>query len=369
MAKRPTHKKYNLSDEEPVLSEKNPEGQIVELLNWYNYNKTKDDAKSYFLAYLQTCDETSNLTKISSLDNISINNNIGWLCRIFMSNPANFPQKYVKNIEDAKDKVLQVVVTEKNDDASVQPTKSKPSVQENIANQLKTYIGDLDSILDDFVSSKCTTKFSLYDWLKSKNVKHHQAAGIADHFEANLLKELLEAKDGSCEQLKEAYSFLTSNQLDAYITFVQSFVADADRWENESKQLSITSRAPRAKKQKQPAKLVEKLNFLQEDGVIKSIAPTQIIGAAHLLVYNTKTRALGWYVCTNPHGLSVKGSTLVNFDETQSVSKTLRKPDVVIPQVLSAGRTNIKKVFTNIKAKEKQLTGRINKDTILLKVL
>ena len=367
MAKKSAPKKYINPDEEPVLLSENPESQIIELLNWYNYHKTKDDAKTYFLEYLQSCDVAQPITKISSLDNITFNNNIGWLCRIFKGNPVDFPKKYVKNIEEAKARVLQVVVTQP-DELPIEQ-KHKPSIQENIANQLKAYIGDLDVILDQFVEKKCVGDFSLYQWLKSKNVKHYQAKDIANHFESTLLKELVEAKDGVCEQLKEAYSFLTPEQLDAYIKFVQSFVADGDLWEKESKQLSSVNRAPRTKKQKSPTKLVEKLNFLKQGESFTSINPTEIIGASQLLVYNIKTRVLSWYVCTNPHGLSVKGSTLLNFDETQSYGKTLRKPDVVIPQIITSAKPTIKKLITNIKAKEKKLTGRINKDTILLKVL
>jgi GTPase Era involved in 16S rRNA processing len=110
MPKRTTFKKYNATQEEPMLSSENPETQIIEALNWYNYNKTKDDAKKYFLEYLEKHVDHKNVTTISSLDSVSVNNNIGWLCRIFMTNPTTFPQKYIKNIEEAKDKVLQVVV-------------------------------------------------------------------------------------------------------------------------------------------------------------------------------------------------------------------------------------------------------------------
>jgi hypothetical protein len=66
--------------------------------------------------------------------------------------------------------------------------------------------------------------------------------------------------------------------------------------------------------------------------------------------------------------LSIKGSTIQNFAESKSVCKTLRKPDVTIQELLKAGKVALRNIITDIRATEKVLTGRINADTILLRV-
>jgi hypothetical protein len=102
---------------------------------------------------------------------------------------------------------------------------------------------------------------------------------------------------------------------------------------------------------------------------LKSVPATQIVGATQLWVYNVKYKSLGVYVCTNPHGFSVKGCTILNYDVNESISKTLRKPEDVIPSVLELGKVALRKVLPSLRTREKKLTGRINKDTILLRVL
>ena len=80
------------------------------------------------------------------------------------------------------------------------------------------------------------------------------------------------------------------------------------------------------------SKLVEKLKYLKTDDKFKiaSVQPDQIIGASELWVFNTKTRKLGKYIAKNidpkglgrdGSGLSVKGTTIIGFDETTSIQK------------------------------------------------
>lgn len=118
------------------------------------------------------------------------------------------------------------------------------------------------------------------------------------------------------------------------------------------------------------SKKVAKLNFMQsspEFGV-NSINPEKIIGAQKLIVFNTKNRQIQIYHSADSQtGLQVKGSTLQNFTD-KSFGKTLRKPEVQLPEFATAPRVKTDKLFNSIKAVEKRLTGRINKDCILLKV-
>ena len=47
----------------------------------------------------------------------------------------------------------------------------------------------------------------------------------------------------------------------------------------------------------------------------------------------------------------------------------LRKPEKILDKVLNDGKVSLRKLMPSIRTKEKKLTGRINKDTILLRVL
>jgi hypothetical protein len=85
-------------------------------------------------------------------------------------------------------------------------------------------------------------------------------------------------------------------------------------------------------------------------------------------VYNTKTRKLGKYIAAAYQTLSVKGTTIINFDEQKSTSKTLRKPEEKLKEFAKAGKVQLRKFLDDIRATETLLTGRINVDVVLLRI-
>ena len=67
-------------------------------------------------------------------------------------------------------------------------------------------------------------------------------------------------------------------------------------------------------------------------------------------------------------GLSVKGTTIIGFDETQSVQKTLRKPADQLKEFKKAGKVALRKFLDDIATTDTKLNGRCNPETILVKV-
>jgi len=181
------------------------------------------------------------------------------------------------------------------------------------------------------------------------------------------LEEIEETIKGKDQQLVEGYSFLSKKELKEYASLLKRIIDDCARIAHTAK----LTRAPRKKKAKPVDKIIEKLQFKKEDNEYKaaSINPVDIIGAVQLWVFNTKTRKLGCYNAADSGGLSVKGTTLINFNETTSVQKTVRKPEVVLPATMKAGKIALRKTLPDISAVEQVLTGRINSDIILLRVI
>jgi len=132
---------------------------------------------------------------------------------------------------------------------------------------------------------------------------------------------------------------------------------------------AVKERAPRRRKVYTPAERVKKLIYQKECTEYKlvSIDPREIVGAMNVLVFNTKNRKLGIYHAADGGGISVKGSTLQGF-KFSSEQKTVRKPNDTIRPFVSAPGKRTLELFNAIRAKGKTMTGRINKDTILLKV-
>jgi hypothetical protein len=130
------------------------------------------------------------------------------------------------------------------------------------------------------------------------------------------------------------------------------------------------ARKPRKKKPVSFEKKVKNLKFKKDDidNKLVSIDPVKILGAEKLWIYNVKTRRLGVYVAADGAGLGVKGSSIENYKYSESICKTLRKPKDVLSRVLEGGKVVLRKVMGEINSKPVELNGRINKDTILLRV-
>ena len=95
-------------------------------------------------------------------------------------------------------------------------------------------------------------------------------------------------------------------------------------------------------------------------------------------MFNRKTRKIGKYVAKNIDplgqqregtGLSVKGTTIIGFNETESIQKTLRKPAEQLKEFKEAGKVKLRKYMDEIKTTDTKLNGRCNPDTVLLKVI
>jgi hypothetical protein len=207
--------------------------------------------------------------------------------------------------------------------------------------------------------------FKVLNLLKGKDAKAAHARIIKDFYNRTLV-ELEEVPNTSDEDLKEAYNFLSKTQLKKITAFYQEIVSACGMLMQEAK----VNKKPRAKKPTDKSKLVSKLKYAKTNEQLKlvSVNPIDIIGAQELWVYNTKSRKLGKYVAAEFSELSIKGTSIINYNETLSVQKTLRKPLEQLNEFKSSGKIALRKFLDDIKAVDIKLNGRVSEDIILLKV-
>lgn len=277
-----------------------------------------------------------------------------------------------------RDRITAVVREGKADttdaDDSVEKT-AKPSapvvnIQDRIREQAGSISEELDYAIDSFIQNPDAfdpKSFKIASLLRGKGAKAAQARYIKGFFEPGH-KELTEAYSPTAdEQLKEAYSHLTRKNIKKLLDFYESIVTACDQISAESKVL----KKPRKAKVKPAEDIVKRLKFrVSEDKLgITSVPPAHLIGAQAAVVYNVRTRKIGYYIASNTNGLSVKGTTLTNYTD-KSTQKTLRKP----PEQLKEFKgMNTQKRFETWYAKEVKTTetilnGRFNEDTVILKV-
>lgn len=335
---------------------------MMQALNWYTQNRASKDAEKYANDYFKKklkIDVSEQLKNESST--------FGFVCRIVtnggilsMKDQLWFDNKVKEIVEAQKqNKTKKKIVV----DVTKTPT---PTIQERLADKISEIIGELEGTVDDYILSGFKTQPSPYGTMHGMNVKGMHAVKITEWAKKQRSEwdEVLTTKD---KELIEGYSNFNKVQIKKMVAYFDLVITDCVKITGEA----IKTRKPRKRKVKSPDELVAKLKFLDkyDDLKLVSIDAKHIIGALQLWVYNTKQRRLGCYHAEDAGGLSVKGSTIINFSESKSIQKRLRKPEVTLPEVLKGGKVMLRNLLDGVKAVDVPLTGRLNDDTILVRFM
>lgn len=371
---RKTNAESILNGDEPSgtaidCSNENYKSALMRALNWFSREKDDKDARRYVYDYLKKVmgyDKTK-IKELDSLKDYHFEKSKCWVVRL-ISTGAKVSTEHQAVVDTLIAKLYSEAKAPKPVVKAVEEKKvvaPKPTIQESIAENAREYIGELEGVIDDGYEAN-KYDFSLYNDMKAKQLPSQYAQYIRPWAQKKL-EEMTEVKDGSDKQLVEGYSNYNRRHLNAFVKWLESVIEDCERFVAFKK----ANRKPRVTKAKPPSVQVAKLKYMAEFPMlgIKSITPSSLIGCEQLWVYNTKTRKLGVYKSTSTQGLQVKGTSIQNYDPDQSICKTIRKPEEVLKKVKEAGKIALRKVLTDVKAKEAELNGRISADVILLRAL
>lgn len=250
----------------------------------------------------------------------------------------------------------------KEDDAEVK-VSVKPNPQDLIRAKADLLGSEIDGIIDEVMKGK--TDFNVKEFLKANEVSAPVSKHLAS-FYIPMLKEMDAASADNDYQLSEGYSHLGKRDFKRVHEFVRGVVSSCDT----VALLARTTRKPRKRKEKPAGQMVSKVKYLKEytDLKLKSVHPEKMVGSEEVWVFNVKYRKLFQYVAQDGMQISVKGTTLQNFDPEKSGAKTIRKPEVFFKGVDSMTKRPLVKSFKEIKGVLAKATGRINEDCVIVKV-
>lgn len=346
---------------EPKFTKELTELDLMKTLNWYSQNKDTKDAYKYASDYFK-----KNLKMDIGETIKEYPSTFGWLCRI-ISNGGSLSIRNQVYFDDKVNEIKAAVIQSKSKPKIVEQKTTTPvtTIQERMSEKIAEVVGELEASIDDYILSDFEKMPAPYGIMHDKT-KGAYVPKIVEIFKRHRSEfdEVLTTED---EQLKEGYSNFTKPQIKKLVAYCDTIITDALKFAEVAK----TNRKPRKKKQKSPDQLVAKMKYLDkfEELKLESIPPKDIIGSLQLWVYNTKTRKLGCYHADDAGGLSVKGSSILNYTEHKSVNKKLRKPETTLPEILKGGKVYLRNALDSIKAVASPLTGRINSDTILLRIV
>ena len=343
---------------EPKFDVELTPSQLMQTLSWYSQNKDKKDAFKWACEFFKK----KHKLDVSSIvkDKIST---FGFICRIVLNGGILSTKDQIwfdNEVGEVKEKLkgFKSVVDDK-------PKGIIINIQDRIRAKADDCIAELEGQVDELIASGFSANSQPYAVFHTLQIKDAQTKYIVEWAKSKRI-EFDDVMNTDDKELKEAYSNFTKPQLKKMVAYFDQVILDCQKVSGEK----TKSRKPRKRKAKSPDQLVAKLNYLPEfkELGLTSVKVTDIIGVMSLWVYNTKTRKLGVYHAEDAGGLSVKGSTILNFAESKSMQKKLRKPEVVLPEVLNGGKVILRNLLDGINAVPHWLNGRINKDTILLKV-
>jgi hypothetical protein len=220
-----------------------------------------------------------------------------------------------------------------------------PTIPAEIVNPI---IADIDDLLDQFYMSgfKKIPEIKYTGHCKTSQIQ------CAISYYSDLLEEV---NSGGRKTL-------TAIQQTRYVTLLNNIIRHLD----QSK--PVVRKTIRKKRPVPAEKIISNLKFLKENELARSIDPKKIIVSTILWVYNVSSRRLSKYVAEKGAALSVKGTTIINYDPSLSYSKTVRKPGEIIPLLTKGSKARIQSIFKKLTTKQVSVRGRLNDQTILLRV-
>mgnify|MGYP001382955144 FL=1 len=240
------------------------------------------------------------------------------------------------------------------------------SPQEKLVNKINnTIMQELLELEDKWIDGDEAT-INIYDRFKYHGLTNTAISHVKPMIEGWLL-DYEDAYHKRCDQAVEGYSHLKRSTLNQRIKICTAMLEDLERIRSATK----ASRNVKIKRPKSVDKQVAKVQYKKEDIDFKivSINPIQIPTKTRLYAFNTKSKMVIEYVTESPNGFEISGSTIKNISTGLSRTVCLRKPLDFLPIVLQKTPKQINDAWETIKTKTKVPNGRINKDTILLRVL
>lgn len=336
--------------DEPIVVDTDDQMAYTNALNWYNYMYDGEQAREWLLEHMKKSGfEKAQISDVRRCNKNSIPTTVGWQARMMMNGNklTDKSMDYFNQRLDALFREAQMQVTE------VTAEKPTINIQDRVSAKIDQLITDCEEAID------ANPNLNIYEWLAGKEASAQAASAIRDFY----------AKCIGDHEHDEFDTRAEKKARDEAKKYWEDFVLLIDRFINNKKAVKV--RKPREKKVKSAVDQIKNMKFQKEDKDLKivSIHPAEVVGCQQLWVYNTKYKKLTQYLATGPAGIQVKGTTLTGWDVDASLSKSLRKPDQSIQELLSAGKVAMRSFMAALKTSSSKPNGRINEQTVLLRVV
>ena len=357
---------------EPIWSEDyepaNYQSEYGNALNWYNFIVDQKDCRAFLVDWFKG--DATKLKALSQLSDKMLPRTYANSARIAMRGFPLTDEHKARIWEKVEERVSKKIVLIDDEDSTPEPVvkvAKKPLIAMNFI------VSDVDDEIEKLIDGEDTR--SIAQILMPYRLTDKNYLDCVQKIEPILAEfaELVEVRrlpktqlTDSQEQLLESYSHLTTmKSVKDIVKLLESYVSDLKK-SYVSKQVAKV----RKKKPKDKSKLVQNLKFLKEDTAlgVTSVEPINLLNCSEVWTFDTKTRKISKYFSPVSGSITVKGASLVGFDENFSNSRLLRKPETQIKEFSELKKNDLTKWYSAVKSKSGPVRARLTPTTLILKV-
>jgi hypothetical protein len=257
----------------------------------------------------------------------------------------------IERIDDVilKGKALDVVKKEEKDENVKETNTIQLTPQQRLVNKVNTLvISELELVIDEMLLGIAVEEVNIVSLLGENAIPEKGCNLIQDALMYEL-KEFELIKSGKDEQMNEAYDFVKKSSLNKIIKTLKDWLLDVEKYK-----LTVKKTKVRVKKVKPAGVQVRDLNYDKDNS---KISPVKIPGSVDTIIFNSKTRKLQVYKAVGRQGLSVKGTSIKDFDDVKSYQVTVREN--MIDSVVGKDPKALEKIISP-KTKRTKVNGRVN---------
>ena len=332
-------------------------------LNFYAYYCDFDDLKKDFYEYAETMFSKQEIkifkryykragssvltcAKIARMIKMGMPIEHPWVFEHKNDTTVRFKETVARAISDCRYYALWEKPTEDEKDVDKPKVISPTKRLENKCNE--KVISFLEEAVDGIINNDEYQEINIQELLGHGEIPAKGCELIikALSSELDLYQEI---KLGNDEQLTEAYSFLPKRELNKVIKLLKEWIMDIEKYRQSVKKTKV-----RVKKVQPAGTQVKDINYDKDGSIVSAV---KIPGAVELIIFNSKYRKLQVYYAIGRSGLSVKGTTIKDFDDVKSYQFTVRKAS--IHTFVGKDPKAIEKNLSD-KVKRTKVNGRVN---------
>lgn len=336
-------------------------------LNWYSYVVEAKDCRAFLVDWFKG--DKDKLKTLSSIPDKLIPRTYANSARIAM---RGFPlsEEHKERIWNKVQEIANARIKLEDDDTTVQPVAKvtkKPAIAPNFI------ISDVDDEIVNLISGEEIKNIAQILMPYRLTDKHYLECIDKIEILLNEFSELVAIRrlpksklDDNQLQLLESYEHLSG------LKIVKDIVKLLESYINDLKKSYVSKQSAkvRKKKPKDKAKLIRSLKYLKEDtnlGIV-SVDPINLLNCSEVWVFDTSTRKLSRYFSPVSGGITVKGASLVGYNDTMSSCRLLRKPEVQIKEFMDSKKNDLTKWYSAVKSKSAPVRARLTINSVILKV-